>query len=186
VIEPLPVGWNEYLIREGRRILHSNSHVYVSMDMNPLAICFVVGGREVMRYTSPIPKLYPNIPSSVQGVSEVIRRPVGWDEILFKDGRYVVHLDAGTYISFDPTGIRIYVAGTCVANYPCQAPSSFTIPKLDPNVGINLSNTSGIGYEEYLYQAGRRIVHSNPWTYMSLDPTAIGLCVGGNYLKTFI
>lgn len=58
-----------------------------------------------------------DIPESIPGVSEIVAKPVGYDEYLFKENRRIIHLNKYNYISLDPDGIRIYVNGRLVSEF---------------------------------------------------------------------
>lgn len=178
-IESLPVGFNEFIT--GRRIIHQSAANYESMDEDGFR--YYVGGICRKQFLGTGAVINPGIPDSIHGEKVIISLPVGYDEYLPKHGRRISHLNAGTYRDMSPEGMRWYVNGSLVNEV--INPVSIIDPGVPASTADRIITAQPVGYDEYLPKLGRRILHLNAGTYVSLDPDAARIFVNGKFMCQF-
>jgi N-acetylmuramoyl-L-alanine amidase CwlA len=114
-ITTAPFGYDAYIFKTGRRIMHLNTGTYISLD--PHGIQFYVNGKHMGGFTSERGVITGTTPSSVPGSMDIVPTPLGYDQYLLTTNRRIIHLNLGTYISLDPNAIKFYVNGQCVGQF---------------------------------------------------------------------
>jgi hypothetical protein len=115
IIIPQPIGYDEFLPQEHRRIKHLNNGTYYDMSVDGFR--YFVNGYMVNSILNDLPIINRGIPESIPGVRIIVPLPVGFDEYLIKENRRIEHLNNGTYISYDPDLTRVFVNGQFMCEF---------------------------------------------------------------------